>query len=104
MLTLLLANICFAEQGVFDDKIKLGMSNALTGPTSQLGQKLKKGSQVYFDKVNNLGGIYGRKIELISYDDGYEPEHTVRNTRLLIEQEQVFALFGYVGTPTSHAI
>ena len=104
MLTLLLANICFAEQGVFDDKIKLGMSNALTGPTSQLGQKLKKGSQVYFDKVNNLGGIYGRKIELISYDDGYEPENTVRNTRLLIEQDQVFALFGYVGTPTSHAI
>ena len=104
MLTLLLANICFAEQGVLDDKIKLGMSNALTGPTSQLGLKLRKGSQVYFDKINNLGGIYGRRIELISYDDGYEPENTVRNTRLLIEQEQVFALFGYVGTPTSHAI
>lgn len=104
MLTLLLTNICFAEQGVLDNKIKLGMSNALTGPTSQLGLKLKKGSQVYFDKINSLGGINGRKIELISYDDGYEPENTVRNTRLFIEKEQVFALFGYVGTPTSYAI
>jgi ABC-type branched-subunit amino acid transport system substrate-binding protein len=84
--------------------IKLGMSNALTGPASDLGQALRHGSQLYFDRVNDAGGIYGRKVELISLDDGYEPELTVINTRKLIEQDDVFALFGYVGTPTSHSI
>jgi|ETNmetMinimDraft_8_1059916.scaffolds.fasta_scaffold09794_3 ABC-type branched-subunit amino acid transport system substrate-binding protein len=80
------------------------MSNALTEPTSQLGLKLRKRSKFYFDKVNSLGGIHGRKVVLISFDDGYEPKNTVINTRILIKQEQVFALFGYVDPPTSHAI
>jgi ABC-type branched-subunit amino acid transport system substrate-binding protein len=80
------------------------MSNALTGPTKDLGQDLRLGSLLFFGRLNQEGGIEGRKIELISLDDGYEPELTVINTRKLIEQEDVFALFGYVGTPTSHAI
>jgi len=53
--------------------------------------------------VNDRGGIHGRKIRLISLDDGYEPGHAADNTRALIEKEKVFALFGYVGTPTSNA-
>jgi len=83
--------------------VKLGMSNALTGPTSDLGKELKKGAKVYFDSLNKRGGINGRPVEIISLDDGYEPQRTVVNTKNLIEQ-QVLALFGYVGTPTSHAI
>jgi ABC-type branched-subunit amino acid transport system substrate-binding protein len=54
--------------------------------------------------VNNSGGINGRKIKIISYDDGYEPKQTVETTNKLITQDKVFALFGYVGTPTSTAI
>ncbi len=85
-------------------KIKLGMSNALTGPTAQLGLQIKKGAEVYFNQLNKQGGISGRKVEIISLDDGYEPVNTVSNTRKLIDEDKVFALFGYVGTPTSHAI
>jgi ABC-type branched-subunit amino acid transport system substrate-binding protein len=100
----LFVSLCYAEQRVLAAKIKLGMSNALTGPTSHLGQELSKGAFVYFNQLNKRGGINGKQIELISLDDGYEPEHTVINTRILIQQKQVLALFNYVGTPTSHAI
>jgi len=86
-----------------DKKIKLGMSNALSGPAASLGQELKKGANVYFNRLNQNGGINGSPVELISLDDGYEPENTVNNTKKLM-QLQVLALFGYIGTPTSHAI
>jgi len=84
--------------------IKLGMSSPLTGPAKNLGQDLKQGSLAYFKRLNESGGIHERKVQLISLDDGYEPHYTVGNTRTLIEKEQVLALFGYVGTPTSYAI
>ncbi|KGJ96105.1 hypothetical protein GAB14E_0052 [Colwellia psychrerythraea] len=79
------------------------MSNALIGPTSDLGIELSKGANTYFNRMNKFGGIHNRLITIISLDDGYEPKNTVRNTKNLIEQE-VLALFNYVGTPTSHAI
>ena len=85
------------------ETIKLGMSNALTGPTSELGKELRKGAIAYFTRLNQHGGINGRQVELLSLDDGYEPEQTVINTKVFIEQG-VLALFGYVGTPTSYAI
>ena len=87
--------------GVTADEIVIGMSNAQTGPAQALGQDLKAGAEVYFNKVNAAGGIYGRKIRLISYDDGYEPVHTIENTINLIRRDHAFLLFGYVGTPTS---
>lgn len=93
-----------AEQGVTDREILVGMSNALTGPASALGIGMKAGAQTYFNKVNASGGVHGRKIKLISYDDGYEPKNTVETTNKLIMNDKVFALFGYVGTPTSSAI
>ncbi len=83
-------------------KIVLGQSAAFSGPASQLGEQLKRGAMLHFDAVNARGGIGGRKIELRSLDDGYEPERCVANTRALIDQG-VTALFGYVGTPTSMA-
>jgi len=93
--------VAVAEQGVTDREILVGMSNALTGPAAALGTGMKAGAQTYFNKVNASGGVHGRKIKLISYDDGYEPKNTVENTNKLIVTDKVFALFGYVGTPTA---
>jgi ABC-type branched-subunit amino acid transport system substrate-binding protein len=92
------------EQGVTNQEIIIGMSNALTGPAAALGTGVKAGAMTYFQKINNAGGINGRKIKVISYDDGYEPKRTVENTNKLINEDKVFALFGYVGTPTSTAV
>jgi ABC-type branched-subunit amino acid transport system substrate-binding protein len=94
----------FAVNGVAATEITIGMCNALTGPASALGMGMKKGSTVYFDKINKAGGVNGRKVKVISYDDGYEPRNTVEQTRKLIHNDKVFALFGYVGTPTSSAV
>ncbi len=90
-----------AENGVTADKILLGQSVALTGPAAQLGIQMRNGIKAYLDAVNAKGGVNGRKIELTTLDDGYEPARTVPNTKKLIEQDKVFALIGYVGTPTS---
>jgi ABC-type branched-subunit amino acid transport system substrate-binding protein len=90
-------------QGVTADKVVLGQSVALTGPAAELGIQMRNGARAYFDHVNAQGGVHGRRIELITLDDGYEPARTVPNTKRLIEQDKVFALFGYVGTPTSAA-
>lgn len=92
-----------AEDGVSLSDIRIGMANALSGPAAGLGSQLKAGATAYFDKVNAAGGVNGRKIRLISVDDGYEPERSAAATKKLIESEKVFALFGYVGTPTSTA-
>ena len=80
-------------------KIVLGQSAALSGPASALGQQFRLGAQLIFERVNARGGINGRPIELQSLDDGYEPERCAENTRKLIDNG-VFALFGYIGTPT----
>lgn len=92
-----------AEDGVSDKEIRIGMANALTGPASGLGTQLKAGAEAYIATVNASGGVNGRKLTLVSEDDGYAPEKTAAATRKLIEQEKVFSLFGYVGTPTSAA-
>src|SRR3989475_17989 len=90
-----------AESGVTKARIVLGQSVALTGPASQLGIQMRNGVSAYLDYVNAQGGVHGRKIELITLDDGYEPSRTVPNTKKLIDEHKVFALIGYVGTPTS---
>lgn len=92
-----------AEVGVTASEVSIGMANALSGPAAGLGTQLKAGAVAYIDKVNAAGGIHGRKIKLVSVDDGYEPARSVAATKKLIEEEKVFALFGYVGTPTSTA-
>ena len=93
----------YAEDGVSNQDIKIGMVNAQSGPAAGLGLELKNGASIYFDKVNAAGGIHGRKITLVSLDDGYEPDKAAEATKKLVEVEKVFALFGYVGTPTSTA-
>jgi len=104
ILSVLSAASAGAENGVTASEITIGMCNALTGPAAALGMGMKKGSVVYFEKVNKAGGVHGRKIKVISHDDGYEPKNTVEQTRKLISDDKVFALFGYVGTPTSSAV
>jgi ABC-type branched-subunit amino acid transport system substrate-binding protein len=82
----------------------LGQSAPFSGPSGQLGQEYRDGAEAWFAEVNRSGGIHGRSIRLVSLDDRYEPELTLRNTRQLLEQNRVLALFGYVGTPTSKAV
>jgi branched-chain amino acid transport system substrate-binding protein len=90
--------------GVTADTVLLGQSAAFGGPAAALGKSMREGALVYFEQVNAEGGIHGRKIKLISLDDGYEPDRAIANTNKLINEEKVFALFGYVGTPTSYAV
>lgn len=90
-------------QGVSSDTILIGQSAALSGPAEQLGKEMQAGALAFFDAVNQSGGINGRKIKLLSLDDGYEPEKAAANTRKLITEDKILALFGYVGTPTSNA-
>lgn len=99
----ILSSAALAETGVTATEIKIGMANAQSGPTAGLGQGIKAGSEAYFKKVNAAGGVNGRKIVLVSEDDGYDPQRTATATEKLIKKDGVFALFGYVGTPTSKA-
>ena len=84
--------------------IRLGQSAPLSGPAAALGQEFSRGASQVFRQVNQAGGVYGRPIRLVQLDDGYEPQRTVANVTRLVEQDQVFALFGAVGTPTTQAI
>jgi branched-chain amino acid transport system substrate-binding protein len=90
-------------QGVTDNQIVLGQSAALTGPAQELGIRMNLGAKVFFDALNAKGGVYGRSIQIKARDDGYEADRAAANTKAFIEDDKVFALFGYVGTPTSLA-
>lgn len=85
--------------GIAQD-IKLGMSAAFTGAIRGLGIELYRGSMAYFGEINDRGGVHGRRIALIPYDDQYNPVATILNTSRLVQDDNVFALFDYVGTPT----
>lgn len=85
-----------------DDRVVLGQSAAFTGPAAQLGIQFHAGAKLYFDQLNAQGGAGGRRVEIRQLDDGYEPERCAANTQKLIADD-VFALFGYIGTPTSVA-
>ena len=89
-----------AQGGVTDTSFTLGMSAAFSGPSRGLGIELYRGASAYFGHVNDNGGIGGRQVALTTYDDGYQPDPSVRNTVSLMLEDDVFLLFGYVGTPT----
>jgi branched-chain amino acid transport system substrate-binding protein len=92
-----------AEPGVLDDRIVFGESAAFSGPAEALGLGMREGILAAFNETNKAGGVHGRKLTLISYDDGYEPDRAIANTNRLIKNDKVFALIGEVGTPTSQA-
>lgn len=85
------------------EEIRLGMSTALSGPTAELGLEMQRGVLAGLERANRRGGVQGRALRLITLDDGYEPIRTAPNMRRLIEQEQVLAVIGNVGTPTAIA-
>jgi len=91
-----------AEDGVSADKIVFGQATALEGPASALGQGMKIGLEAAFAEINKAGGVKGRKLELKSIDDGYEPTKSIEAVKKLLE-DKVFAIAGAVGTPTAAA-
>ncbi len=102
-LVTLAATHATAEDGVSADTIVFGQAAVLEGPASALGQGMRTGIQAAFDEINKKGGIHGRKLKLVSIDDGYEPDKSIAAVKKLIEDEKVFALIGPVGTPTANA-
>ena len=93
-----------AENGVSADKIVFGQAAALDGPAAELGQGMRDGLAAAFAEANKAGGVKGHKLELISVDDGYEPNKSIAAAKKLIDEDKVFALVGSVGTPTSAAV
>jgi branched-chain amino acid transport system substrate-binding protein len=89
--------------GVTHKTILLGQSAAFSGPAAQLGIQMNVGTKAYFDHVNAQGGVFGRKIELKTRDDRYEATLCIENTKKFIQEDRVFALISYVGTPTTVA-
>jgi ABC-type branched-subunit amino acid transport system substrate-binding protein len=89
-----------AETGVSGDKVLLGQAAVFSGPAAQLGIQMRNGIQAYLGHVNAQGGVHGRRIELVAEDDRYEASVAPGATKKLIEEHKVFALIGYVGTPT----
>jgi ABC-type branched-subunit amino acid transport system substrate-binding protein len=91
------------DTGASDTEIKIGNVEAYSGPASAYGV-IGKTEEAYFKMINDQGGINGRKINFISYDDGYSPPKTVEQTRKLIESDEVFLVFNALGTPTQTAV
>ena len=89
--------------GVTEDRILFGQSAAFSGPAKELGINMRLGILAAFEEANRRGGVHGRRLELQSLDDAYEPTDAIVMTRNLIEQQGVFALIGAVGTPTSRS-
>jgi branched-chain amino acid transport system substrate-binding protein len=92
------------ETGITESKIRLGQSLPMTGLSAPRALAFNAGSDLYFKKINDTGGINGRKIEVVRYDDGYDPVKTVANAKRLINEDKVFALFDVFGTPTVKSI
>jgi ABC-type branched-subunit amino acid transport system substrate-binding protein len=91
------------DKGATDTAIKIGNTNPYSGPASSYGV-IGKGIEAYWRMVNERGGINGRHVEFITYDDGYSPPKTVEMIRRLVENDQVLCTFNTLGTPTNTAI
>ncbi len=90
-----------AAPGVTADTLTFGQSACFSGPSKYLGRYYQAGITAAFQEINNLGGINGRKLELISRDDAYEPEQAAANAKRFASENDVFAVIGGVGTPTA---
>jgi branched-chain amino acid transport system substrate-binding protein len=88
-----------AQQGLTETEVVLGCSNSFSGPLAFSGEQATKfGIDLYFKHVNDQGGIHGRKVRTVYYDDGYKPQEAVANTKKLVEQDRVFAIIAPQGT------
>ena len=88
-------------QGVTKTQILIGQSGPLTGSNKDLGVDIRNGALAYFQKVNESGGIYGRKIDLLTLDDGNDRKRAAADTVTLVEEKDVLALFGYASATLS---
>ena len=89
-----------AQQGVTDAEVVLGCSNSFSGPLAFSGEQATKfGVDLYVKAVNDDGGVLGRSVRTVYYDDGYRPQEAVANTKKLVEQDGVFAIIAPQGTP-----
>ncbi|MGZ5785730.1 MAG: ABC transporter substrate-binding protein, partial [Ramlibacter sp.] len=93
-----------AESGVSDKEIAIGQIIALTGPLAGITPDIVNGAQAWFNSVNDKGGINGRKVRLVTLDDGYVPANTVKAAHQLIDEDRVFALLNVTGTGNVAAI
>ena len=91
------------DSGASDTEIKIGNTNPYSGPASAYGL-IGKTIDAYFKKVNAEGGINGRKVNFITYDDGYSPPKAVEQVRKLVESDEVLLVFQPLGTPSNTAI
>jgi len=91
------------DAGASDKEIKIGNTNPYSGPASAYGT-IGKSISAYFKMINEQGGINGRKVNFVSYDDSYSPPKTVEMARKLVEQDEVLFVFQTLGTPSNTAI
>lgn len=103
--TLLLALVYILFYKSYNGKtIVLGSSLPLSGINKDLGREIIEGANSYFSHINAKGGIHGKHIKYVYYDDKYEPQNTLTNIHTLIEKDKAFALFSFVGTPTAKLV
>src|SRR5262245_23052061 len=93
-----------ADDGITDKEVTVGAGLDLTGAVANWGVNIKAGMEAVFNRVNEAGGIHGRKIKLVSYDHVYQPPKAVINAKRLVERDKVFVMMGHLGTPTTKAI
>ncbi len=93
-----------AEPGVTPDTITFGQIAAFEGPAAVIGRTIRTGILAAFEEANRIGGVKGRKLMLISEDDGYDPEKSIEAANKLVGSGKIFALIGSIGTPTSAVI
>jgi ABC-type branched-subunit amino acid transport system substrate-binding protein len=102
---MVISTLSWAESGVTDTSITIGMSSPFSGPNGAYGIDMRQTIEAYFNQVNKVGGINGRKLSLVALDDGYETERTVANTKALINEKNAFALLAFYGSsPTTEAM
>jgi branched-chain amino acid transport system substrate-binding protein len=106
--TILLIAACLAAaplsalaQGVTKTTILIGQSGPLSGSNKEFGEDIRDGANAYFKKINDAGGVHGRKIQLVTLDDANDAKRSGENARILIEERGVLALFGYASATLS---
>ncbi|MDD3342048.1 MAG: ABC transporter substrate-binding protein [Sulfurospirillaceae bacterium] len=104
VIIILLLPYYFSQTKFKGDVIHLGMSGPFSGGLTSVGKEFLLGAHIYFQNLNEHGGVYGRKIEIIAKDDRYEPKIAIENVKELIRNDKVFALFGIIGTPIAEAV
>jgi len=103
VLALLVATPALAQQGVTANEIVVGTAQDLSGPIVALSKPAVNGMRMRIDEINAEGGVNGRKLRLVVEDHGYDPKKAVLAAQKLVQQDQIFAVLGAIGTPTAVA-